>query len=293
MNGILNLHKPAGMTSHDVVARVRRVLRTKRAGHAGTLDPDATGVLVVAVGQATRALPFLPLEPKEYAARIVLGAATDTEDASGRVVEEANASALTEAALLAALPALTGEILQTPPMVSALHHGGRRLYELAREGVTVERKARPVHIHELRASGFVPGARAEAMLRVVCGGGTYVRTLCADVGARVGLPAHMKTLVRSAVGGFRLDEAVALEALGADDLVPLERALDLPTVAVSDAEAADLAMGRAVTPFLLAQPTRVDAVALLHGERLVALARYDTETGALHPFKVFGADAAG
>jgi tRNA pseudouridine55 synthase len=290
-DGFLNLHKPAGMTSHDVVARVRRVLKTKRAGHAGTLDPDATGVLVVAVGQATRLLPHLPTEPKEYVARIAFGVATDTEDASGQIVTVADASALTEEALHTVLPRFLGEIQQVPPMVSALHHEGRRLYELAREGITVEREARTVTVHAVEASDFAPGPRAEAALRVVCGGGTYIRTLCVDIGAALGLPAHMKTLVRTAVGSFRLSEARTLDDLtgcspgsgGSDILLPMESALNLPVVAVSDADAARLNNGQSVPAPAAAPPG--ETVVLMHRERLRALARY--EDGAYHPFKVF------
>jgi tRNA pseudouridine55 synthase len=291
MDGILNIDKPAGMTSHDVVGRVRRVLKTKRVGHAGTLDPDATGVLVVAVGIATRLLPFLPTEPKEYVARIAFGTATDTEDASGRVVREGDASALTESALLAVLPRFTGDIDQTPPMVSAVHHEGKRLYELAREGVTVERAARRVIIHGIRAGDFAGGDRAEATLHVSCGGGTYIRTLCADIGEALGLPAHMKTLRRDRVGSFHRSDALPLEemlnstseAIVEDWLLPIERALDLPTVAISDAEAVRVSRGQSVDS--LVPPSQTEAVALLHRERLLAIARYDS--GELLPYRVF------
>ncbi|HVK05715.1 MAG TPA: tRNA pseudouridine(55) synthase TruB [Armatimonadaceae bacterium] len=292
-DGLLNIDKPAGMTSHDVVARVRRALKTKRAGHAGTLDPDATGVLVVAVGQATRLLPHLPLEPKEYVARAAFGVATHTEDASGTVTAEADASGLTEDALRAALPGFVGEIPQVPPMVSAVHHQGRRLYELAREGVTVEREARTVTVHAIEMTDFAPGAVAEATLRVVCGGGTYIRTLCADVAAALGLPGHMKSLVREAVGPFRRADALPLDALeseGAARIVPMERALPsaLPTRAVDDAEAGRIHQGQGI-------PAEADAlrgtggeVALLHRDRLLALARYDDgERPLCRPFKVF------
>jgi len=286
MDGVLNLDKPAGMTSHDVVARVRRLLRTKRAGHAGTLDPDATGVLLVAVGQATRLLPHLPTEPKEYVARIAFGLATDTEDASGRPVAEADASGLTESAVRAVLPRFTGEIEQVPPMVSAVHHEGRRLYELARAGVIVEREPRRVTIHSVAASDFAPGPRAEATLRVVCGGGTYIRTLCVDIGNALGLPAHMKSLFREAVGPFRREDALTLEGLaevGEAAVIPMERVLDLPAVAVSDADAARLAQGQAVEALL--PPPGAEVIALLHRERLRALACL--EEGMFKPFKVF------
>lgn len=291
MDGILNIDKPAGMTSHDVVARVRRILKTKRVGHAGTLDPDATGVLVVAVGIATRLLPYLPTEPKEYVARIAFGTATDTEDASGLVIKEADASELTEGLLRNVLPRFTGEIDQIPPMVSAVHHEGKRLYELAREGVTVERAARRVTIHSIRLSDFVSGERAEATLQVSCGGGTYIRTLCADIGAALNLPAHMKTLRRDGVGNFRREDAVPLgdllemdtEAAAKECLLPTERALDLPTVAISDEEALRVSRGQSV-PALL-PPAQTEAVALLHRERLLAIARYDS--GELLPYRVF------
>lgn len=291
MDGILNIDKPAGMTSHDVVGRVRRVLQTKRAGHAGTLDPDATGVLVVVVGIATRLLPFLPTEPKTYVARIAFGTETDTEDASGRVVREANASTLTEDALQSVLPRFSGEIDQIPPMVSAVHHGGKRLYELAREGITVERAARRVTIHGIRAGDFAGGERAEATLHVSCGGGTYIRTLCADIGKALGLPAHMKTLRRDSVGNFHRDDALTLdemlqvtrEAIVADWLLPIERALDMPTIAISDAEAVRVSRGQSVDALI--PPAQTEAVALLHRERLLAIARYDD--GELLPYRVF------
>lgn len=281
MDGVLNVDKPAGMTSHDVVARVRRALKTKRVGHAGTLDPDAVGVLVVAVGQATRLLPFLPLEPKEYVARVVLGVATDTEDASGRITAQVNTSAVTEQRLRDALPAFVGQIAQIPPMVSAVHHEGQRLYALARKGIVVERKPRTVTIHSLAMGDFTRGAQAEATLRVVCGGGTYVRTLCADIGAALGVPAHLQTLVREAVGRFRREQATDLDTLTPEKLLPVEEALDLPAADVSDEDAARLDRGQ---PVAAKGATKGDIVLLNRG-RLRALARY--EDGVLLPFKVF------
>jgi len=285
MDGILSINKPAGMTSHDVVARVRRALKTKRAGHAGTLDPDAVGVLVIAVGQATRLLPHLSTEPKEYIARIAFGVATTTEDASGETIAEADASTLTDQNLRAVLPRFIGDISQIPPMVSAVHHQGKRLYELARQGVTVEREPRTITIHELRCSDFMPGPRAEATLHIVCGGGTYIRTLCADLGAAVGLPAHMQSLIREAVGPYRRDDSLPLERLAedaADALLPMERALDLPAIAVSEDDDERLLQGKAIDCLL---PPPGETVALLHRERLRALARY--KDGSLLPFKVF------
>ena len=291
MDGILNLDKPAGMTSHDVVARVRRTLGTRRVGHAGTLDPDAVGVLVVAIGQATRILSYLPAEPKEYVARLVLGVATDTEDAGGRVVAERDASPVTEEALGAALERFVGEIDQVPPMVSAVHHQGRRLYELARQGMTVERTARRVRVHSLALSDFVPGPRAEATLRIVCGGGTYVRTLCADIGSRLGVGGHMKSLVREAVGIFRREDALPLSRLAEEwpaRVLPMESALRLPVRAVSDEEAARLLRGQAIPATGVCDS---DTYALTHLGRLRALARDVGGGGVLQPFKVFPFDS--
>jgi tRNA pseudouridine55 synthase len=302
LDGVLNIDKPAGMTSHDVVARIRRVLRTKRVGHAGTLDPDATGVLVVAVGAATRLLPYLPTEPKRYVARIRFGEATDTDDATGKVIAEADASGLTAADLEAVVPRFVGEIEQVPPMVSALHHQGQRLYALARQGIVVEREARRVVIHDLVVSDYEAGARPEATLHVSCGGGTYVRTLCADIGGAFGLPAHMARLRRTAVGRFRIEEAIPLHLLGAADgdstalsaLLPLQRVLDLPTVIVSDDDARRIERGQPIASTIVAPGTAEDGntskegavIALLHRERLVALGHLKGQE--LLPFRVFG-----
>lgn len=293
MDGLLNLHKPAGMTSHDVVARVRRTLKTKRVGHAGTLDPDATGVLVVAVGQATRLLPHLPLEPKVYLAQIGFGTATDTEDASGQVIETADASRLTEEALRAVLPQFVGEIQQVPPMVSALHHNGQRLYDLARQGITVEREARTITIHAidlLSPPSLGAGGKAGATLRVTCGGGTYIRTLCKDIGLALGLPAHMASLVREAVGPYRLDEAVVLDSLADAPLLPMHSALGWPILTATDNEAAELKLGRAL-PLRLPEgaggrsASEGGDTAVVYQERLLALVRRDGDHW--HPFKVF------
>lgn len=285
MDGFLNIDKPGGMTSHDVVGKVRRILKTKRVGHAGTLDPDAIGVLVVAVGQATRLLPYLPTEPKKYVARIAFGIATTTEDASGAPVAEKDASALTEEALQAVLPRFHGEISQIPPMVSAVHHEGKRLYELARAGITVEREPRTVSIFSVTAEDFQPGERAEATLRVSCGGGTYIRTLCADIGAALDLPAHMKSLVREAVGGFRLPEAISLDELaehGGAALVAPEAALGLPVVSVTEEQVLYITQGRAIPA---PEGGNGDTVILSYRERLLALAHHTGEEWK--PFKVF------
>lgn len=288
MNGILNIDKPAGMTSHDVVARVRRLGRLKRVGHAGTLDPDATGVLVVCLGQSTRLADLLTEEGKEYRAELVFGMTTTTEDASGEILTETDASGVTEQALRELLPQFEGLIAQTPPMVSAVYHQGRRLYELAREGVTVERAARPVRVDRLMLCDFVPGPRAKAILEVACGKGTYIRTLCHDLGAALGVGGHMTSLRRTRVGAFKADEAVPLDVLTPENLsrslvAPAAALAHLPAQSVQDdAQQADIQQGRSLPTTLLDGP----AVRVLDAAgELIALARADA--GSLRPFKVF------
>src|SRR5579862_5681615 len=200
------------MTSHDVVGRVRRIAGQRRVGHAGTLDPDATGVLLVCLGQATRLADLLADQGKAYRATLILGVATSTEDSSGEVLSDADSSHITQAMLGAILPRFTGEIMQVPPMVSAVHHQGRRLHEIAREGKTVERAARPVTVEEITLESFTPGRHPQAVLMVRCRKGTYVRTLCADIGAALGVGGHMAALARLSIGAFDLAVAVPLDS---------------------------------------------------------------------------------
>jgi tRNA pseudouridine55 synthase len=220
------------------VDRLRRLFRIRRVGHTGTLDPDATGVLVVCLGIATRLAEYLSASAKHYTAEVVFGVRTDTMDASGAVMETQDASALSEPSVLALLPAFRGRIHQTPPMVSARHHEGKRLYELAREGITVERENRSVEIAQLDLTEFTPGPAARAALEVTCSTGTYIRVLADDLGKAAGVGAMMQSLRRTWVGmdpatAFTLDEAHTLEALEqcaeADDLasvvIPLDEAL--------------------------------------------------------------------
>jgi tRNA pseudouridine55 synthase len=215
LDGVLVCDKPAGMTSHDVVARVRRLAGQRRVGHGGTLDPPATGVLVVALGRATRLLPFLPMEPKRYLAGIAFGAQTDTLDAAGAVVATAPVDGVAREALRAALGRLTGPIEQVPPMVSAVKQGGERLYLKARRGETVERAPRPVTVYALELLDFQPGPPPAATVAVICSGGTYVRVLAADLGQALGSLAHLVSLRRTAVGAFTEAEAHPLGELEA------------------------------------------------------------------------------
>ncbi len=288
MNGILNIDKPAGMTSHDVVGRVRRVAHQKRVGHAGTLDPDATGVLLVCLGQATRLSDYLAAEGKAYRAVLALGQTTTTEDASGEVLTETDASGVTEADLAARLPSFIGDIAQIPPMVSAVHHEGKRLYELARAGITVGRTARTIRIDGIQLLDFTPGVLARATLDIACGKGTYIRTLCADLGAALGVGGHMQSLRRIQVGAFTADAATALAALTEENLpgllVSSSSALDhWPAQSASTDEAQnDIKAGRALRSDL--PPGTVARILDASGE-LIALGRADGEH--LRPFKVF------
>lgn len=223
VDGLLVLDKPAGCTSHDVVARCRRVYGQKKVGHAGTLDPDATGVLLVGLGQATRLLRYLSGLPKRYTGEVVLGVATSSLDAQGTVTGRWDMSGVSlEAAKKAAL-SLTGEITQVPPMVSALKVGGRRLHELARAGIEVERAARPVTVSRFDIELAGPGAADAAgegegpgpvlAIDVECSSGTYVRSLAADLGTALGGGAHLRRLRRLAVGTYGTEESVSLDAL--------------------------------------------------------------------------------
>jgi tRNA pseudouridine55 synthase len=273
VDGVLVCDKPAGMTSHDVVARVRRLAGQRRVGHGGTLDPPATGVLVLALGRATRLLPFLPTEPKRYLATIAFGAETDTLDAAGTVNATADAGDLDEPRLRAALAGFVGPQLQVPPMVSAVKVAGERLYAKARRGETVERAARPIVVHELELLELTVGERPLATVAVTCSGGTYVRSLAADLGRALGTLAHLASLRRTAVGRFTEADAHTLEDLaGAERLAAavLDPAAAMATSAVralTPDEAAALATGRPLDP-----SGRADPVAAIGPDgRLVAV----------------------
>ena len=211
-NGILVIDKPADWTSMDVCAKVRGIFHEKRVGHAGTLDPMATGVLPVFIGRATRAVEFASESEKEYIAELKLGVITNTQDTTGEVVEERPVTVGRDE-VVAALDRFRGDILQIPPMYSAIKIGGKKLYELARKGKEVERAPRPVCIHELEL--LESAGPADYRLRVRCSKGTYVRTLCHDIGEALGCGGCMGALRRTMAAGFKLDDAVPLEAVQA------------------------------------------------------------------------------
>lgn len=245
MDGVLNLNKPIGPTSHDVVAIVRRVFGQKRVGHIGTLDPMAEGVLVVCLGRATRLVQYMVGCDKEYRAVMALGSTTETQDATGKVTGQKDASGVTRESLLEAMGAFVGEIDQVPPMVSAIKRQGTPLYKLARQGREVERQPRRVTIQSLHLIDFRPGPNAEAEIVVTCSSGTYIRTLCADIGDRLGCGGHMKSLIRTRVGRFSIEDSVPLDVLRetphdrlVERVIPAGEALaDMPGVLLSEAEA--------------------------------------------------------
>jgi tRNA pseudouridine55 synthase len=293
--GVLVVDKPAGPTSFEVVQRVRRALGAERAGHAGTLDPAATGVLAVCVDDAVKLQQWLADGDKAYDATVAFGTATSTEDAEGEIVERGDPSRLDAATVAAALARFVGELEQVPPMYSAVRVGGRRLHEAARAGEELPRTPRRVTIHALELVGFEPaeGEGALARLAVRCGKGTYVRTLAADLGRAVGVPAHLAALRRTMASGFALGQATALEeveALGRSDraalrarlVSPAEALGFLPAVGVDAAEARALAQGKALRREV---PAGEVIRALGPGGALVALCA--PAAGGLRPVRVF------
>lgn len=206
--------KPEGWTSHDVVAKVRRILKMKRIGHAGTLDPMVTGVLPLCLGRATRVVEYVQERPKAYEAVLQLGIATDTEDLTGSVIEQQSSVDVTEFAVREALKRFEGEIEQIPPMYSAVKIEGKRLYELAREGKTVERKPRLVTIHKIELTDAqLELEHPKISFSVVCSKGTYIRTLCVDIGKALGVPATMAHLTRTMSGGITKESCLTLEQI--------------------------------------------------------------------------------
>lgn len=243
INGIVNIYKEKGYTSHDVVAVLRKVVGQKKIGHTGTLDPDATGVLPVCLGRATKVCELLTDHDKTYEALLLLGKTTDTQDISGEVLEERNPGDLTEEEVCSCIESFIGEYDQIPPMYSALKVNGKKLYELAREGKTVERKSRRVQIHGIRILEMnLPHVR----MKVDCSKGTYIRTLCHDIGETLQVGGCMEELERTKVGRFLKEDAVTLDEVrqkmeqgeGAELFTPLDQIFaELPAVTVTDAKA--------------------------------------------------------
>ncbi|HEX2635793.1 MAG TPA: tRNA pseudouridine(55) synthase TruB [Gemmatimonadales bacterium] len=273
--------KPAGPTSHDVVQRVRRALGTRAVGHTGTLDPFATGLLVVLVGRATRLARFVEAQPKTYLGTARLGLATDTDDRTGTPLgPPVDVAGIAEDRVVAALAALQGEQQQRPPRYSARHVDGERSYRLARRGIAAELPATPVTVHRIELVSYAP---PELAFRVTVSAGTYVRALVRDLGARLGVGAHLTALRREAVGALRIEDAVPLERVDASALRPPGAALGhLPTRELDEPGRLAVSHGRA----LPVEPGASGDVALLHAGRLVAVARADD--GWLRPSVVLG-----
>ena len=245
LDGFVVVDKQAAWTSHDVVARCRGLLGTRKVGHAGTLDPDATGVLIVGVGRATRLLRFVSALPKTYEGEVALGVSTSTLDASGEVTGHFDMDAVTAEEVRDAARSLTGRIEQTPPMVSAVKVGGRRLHELARKGIEVERASRGVEV--FRFDVFETGEPGCYRVLVECSSGTYVRVLASDLGTRLGGGAHLRSLRRVSVGSFRDLEALQLEDVRPEWVLPPEQLVrDLPAVVATPELARALGHGRAL-----------------------------------------------
>lgn len=262
-DGLVVVDKPAGMTSHDVVARMRRIAGTRKVGHAGTLDPMATGVLVVGIGRATRLLTYVVGADKEYRATIRLGVSTTTDDAEGETVAVVDASGVTREDLAAPVAALTGRIEQVPSSVSAIKVDGQRAYARVRAGEDVALAARPVtvsrfDVHDVRgaAEGSVPAGALDVDVTVVCSSGTYVRALARDLGSALGVGGHLTALRRTRVGGYGLDGARTL-----DDLLAWPEDVPLEVLALADA-------ARATFP--VRELTAHEAAALSYGKRIAA-----------------------
>ena len=253
MNGVININKPKGFTSHDVVAKLRGILSMKKIGHTGTLDPDATGVLPICVGRATKTADMLTATEKEYIAKVILGSETDTQDASGTVLKSAPVN-VTEEEIKQTSSSFIGDIMQIPPMYSAIKQDGKKLYELARKGQVVERKPRPVTIFELEVMEINLPENWFTM-RVKCSKGTYIRTLCQDIGEKLGCFAHMGELERTKSGKFSLEESYTLEqvqeAMVKGDtsfLTPIDQIFsDMPTLVLSQRKAEKMCNGTQVS----------------------------------------------
>ncbi len=299
MQGILLIDKPAGWTSHDVVARARRVLRTRRIGHTGTLDPFATGLLALCVSRATRLAQFLSREEKEYQAVMHLGFATETGDPTGApVTAQLDATHISSEMIEAVFAGFRGKQQQVPPMHSAKKIGGTKLYELARRGEVIERKAVPIEIKELELDRNVnlesPG---DIAFRVVCTSGTYIRVLAEDIGNQLGVGAHLISLRRTRIGKCRVADAVTLDRLAelaeggalTDVVHPASRVLGLRVVMLSTGERGKVIMGQAID----SDEEAIDgeqAMLLAGNDELVAIAEFDRSSSQWQPRVVIASE---
>ncbi len=296
MDGILNIYKKRGFTSHDVVAKLRGILHQKKIGHTGTLDPDAEGVLPVCLGNATKLCGMLTDTSKVYRCTMVLGRTTDTQDASGKTVSQAPVTS-TEDEVRAAVKGFIGQYDQIPPMYSAKKVNGKKLYELAREGKEWERAACPVEIYDISVDQL---ELPKAVLTVSCSKGTYIRTLCHDIGQKLGCGAYMEELLRLRVGQFVLDDALSLEEVERmRDVGCLKQALisvesvfsSLPCAKVTEAGERFLYNGNPLMPSNLSEPMQLCPHQQIRVQdsrgRFCALYRWDEEKGQYRPERMF------
>ena len=296
-NGIINVYKEKGYTSLDVVARMRGICGQKKIGHTGTLDPDAEGVLPVCLGKATKVCDMLTDSDKVYRAVLQLGVETDTQDLTGTVLKTGETSGLTEAEVREVVLGFQGEILQVPPMYSALKVNGKKLCDLARAGVTVERKARPVTIYEIQIERI---ELPEIEMNVSCSKGTYIRTLCHDIGQKLGCGAAMKSLVRLQAAGYRLADAYKLEELQKfkeagmlkEAITPIEHVFEIyPVLTVKPEFDVMLKNGNKMSPQQFQECIKLQSglkvrVRMSDG-RFAAVYEYQEEMGLLRPLKMF------
>ncbi len=299
MHGIIPIWKEKGMTSHDVVYKVRKIIGIKKVGHTGTLDPEVEGVLPICIGQATKLASFILDSDKVYEAEVTIGQATETEDRTGKIIaEDTSVKTIKHEQLVQVFNEMTGKIVQTPPMYSAIRVNGRRLYEYARLGIEVERPSREICIRELtRLDGEddLEGMYPSFAFRVTCSKGTYVRTLAVDIGKKLGYPAHMSSLIRVESGGYEQEDCVTLEQLQevverdalSDVLLPLETALsDYPFVEVSEEDEWLYRNGQVFDAHPLLQ-TYDEIVVAFNGKAIGIYQNHPTKEGRMKPSKMF------
>jgi len=295
MNGILNICKPVGSTSFDVVSTIRKLISERRVGHAGTLDPMASGVLPICFGQGTRIIEFLQEASKVYRAHIELGTATDTYDASGKIIMQGDYSSISREQLGKALKSFCGAILQTPPMFSAVKYNGQRLYSLARKGISVKRKSRPVTIHNLTLTNFNPPLLT---LEVECGRGTYIRSLANDLGEMLGCGAHLFELNRLSYGPFDIGDAISLTLfeiavinnVWQHHVYPMDSVLrHWQTAVVSEEQEQLIINGSGIDVSGITAVAGTDNRRLAYSKKgnLLAILIFNTEKGHWQPQKVF------
>lgn len=299
MNGILPLWKEKGMTSHDCVFKLRKILGTKKVGHTGTLDPSVEGVLPICIGQATKVAEYITDMGKEYVAVVSIGTSTETEDADGAVVQtDSTHKTINVSEIEKALQKLTGDIVQIPPMYSAVKVNGRKLYEYARQGIEVERPLRTVSIHELELINPEPvysGQEITFKIRISCGKGTYIRTLAVQIGELLGYPAHMASLVRTISGTYGQSDCRTLAEvaeLKQEDKIesflrPLEDALlDFPSLEISDEMYTKIADGQVLEEHSIFQ--KEQAVVFTYNKKAIAIyIKHPTKPGLMKPNKMF------